>query len=44
MGFDIPELLIWLVFGVIFVNWYRHGKFVYLGREIKRLFDPMSKW
>ena len=32
-------------FVAIFVNWYRHREqLFYLGRQVKRLFDPKSKW
>ena len=43
--FGLPELLIVLVFVAIFLNWYRHrDQLVRFGRQVKRLFDPNSKW
>jgi prepilin-type N-terminal cleavage/methylation domain-containing protein len=45
MVFGLPELLIVLAVVAILANWYR-GRHVYvrLFRQLRRLFDPKSKW
>lgn len=45
MSFALPELLVALAVAAILANWYRHRRgAAKVGRQLKRLFHPKSKW